>query len=195
MTKYSPIQIIDQNSPSYPTLLVKRLGKKAPVRLWAIGRPVLANMPKTAFFCSNKCPGDAILAAMDQAKRWRDHGRCVISGFHSAIEKECLNILMRGQQPIIICPARSIENMRIAADWKQSIETGRLLLLSMFPSSERRITATLAEQRNQLAAALSDEVFFAHITPGGRSFKLSKQIETWGLQIYTPASKSLPTSA
>ena len=97
-----PIQVIDQNSPSYPNLLIKRLGKDAPDRLWAIGRLDLISIPKTALLCSKRCPGDAILTAMDQAQKWRDQGRCIISGFHSPIEKECLQILLRGRQPIKI---------------------------------------------------------------------------------------------
>lgn len=43
-----PLQVIDQNSPSYPILLSKRLGKEAPVRLWAIGRLNFISIPKTA---------------------------------------------------------------------------------------------------------------------------------------------------
>jgi hypothetical protein len=71
-----PLQVIDRNSPSYPILLTKRLGKDAPDRLWAIGHIDLVSIPKTAFFCSSRCPGDAILSAMDQAQKWRDQGRC-----------------------------------------------------------------------------------------------------------------------
>ena len=59
------LKVIDQNSPSYPILLAKRLGKDAPVRLWAIGRLDLINIPTTALFCSKRCPGDAILEARD----------------------------------------------------------------------------------------------------------------------------------
>ena len=178
-----PLQVIDRNSPSYPILLDKRLGKDAPDRLWAIGRLDLISIPKTALFCSKRCPGDAILTAMDQAQKWRDQGRCIISGFHSPIEKECLQILLRGRQPIIICPARSIENMRIPIIWRLALEEGRLLLLSLFPAAARRMTVALAEQRNQMVAALADEVFFAHITPEGRTYRLSKQIAKWGIPI------------
>jgi len=49
----------------------------------------------------------------------RDDGVTVISGFHTPVEKECLRILLRGSQPVIICPARSIEGMRIPPTWKQ----------------------------------------------------------------------------
>jgi len=183
MATDQPIQVIDQNSPSYPILLANRLGKEAPDRLWAIGNSELLKLPKTALFCSSRCPGDAILKAMDQAQKWRDLGRCIISGFHSPIEKECLPILLRGRQPIIICPARSIENMRIPIDWRLSLEEGRLLVLSLFPATARRMTASMAEFRNQMVAALADEVYFAHTTPGSRICRLLNQIVKWGIPI------------
>jgi len=175
------LQIIEQNNPSYPNLLIKRLAKEAPERLWVIGSPGLLDQPKIALFCSNKCPGDAILAAMDQARKWRDEGRCIISGFHSPIEKECLQILLRGNQPIIICPARSLQRMRIPVEWRQGIETGRILLLSTFESSHRRITTALSQQRNKLVAALAEEVYFAHVTLRGKTSRLAEQISEWGI--------------
>jgi hypothetical protein len=55
---------------------------------------------------------------------------------------------LRGAQPTIICPARSIEGMRIPPEWKQAIEQERLLLLSPFEKKYRRVTAALAKQRN-----------------------------------------------
>ncbi len=177
------LQIVERNSKSYPNLLVKRLGQDMPVKLWAIGRLDLIDIPKTALFCSNRCPGDAILKAMDQAQKWRDQGRCIISGFHSPIEKECLKILLRGRQPIIICPARSIETMRIPKYWKPAIEERRLLVLSPFPAVERRMTAALADQRNQMVAALADEVYIAHAASEGRISKLISQIEGWAIPV------------
>lgn len=184
--------IIDRKNWRYPRLLSKRLGKEAPVRLWAIGSLDLFNVPKTALFCSQTCPGDAILAAMDQAQRWRDQDRCVISGFHSSIEKECLQILLRGFQPIIICPARSLEGIRIPKEWREGIDTGRMLLLSPFEPSKRRLTAALSAQRNKLVAALADEIYFVHITPGGKTARLAEHISGWKIsktELETHSSK------
>jgi predicted Rossmann fold nucleotide-binding protein DprA/Smf involved in DNA uptake len=177
------LRVIDCNCPSYPILLPKRLGTEAPAQLWAIGRLDLINTPKTALFCSKRCSGDAILKSMDQAQKWRDRGRCIISGFHSPIEKECLQILLRGRQPIIICPARSVEGIRIPTVWRSAIQEGRLLVLSLFPSAERRMTAKLSDKRNQMVAALADEIYVAHITPGGRIHGLLNQIVKWGIPI------------
>ncbi|SPD76310.1 conserved hypothetical protein [uncultured Desulfobacterium sp.] len=181
--KHAPYTIA-RFHPDYPPSLISLLGSEAPERLWAIGRLELLNLPKTALFCSNRCPGDAILAAYDQAQKWRDKGRCVISGFHSAMEKECLQILLRGPQSIIICPGRSIESMRLPREWRLGIEDGRILLLSPFESSHRRATVALAEHRNRLVAALADEIYFAHITPSGGVARLAAHVVMWGISVY-----------
>ena len=145
-------------------------------QLSAFGNLNLLALPKTALFCSARCPGQAILAAYDQAARWRDAGRCIISGFHSPVEKECFRILLRGSQPVIICPARSLEKMRLATDWKKSLADGRLLILSCFSRNEHRVTNTLAACRNEFVAALADEVWFAHVAPGGQMQRLAQKI-------------------
>jgi len=128
MLKSNPsTTIIDRENRRYPRLLMNRLDRDAPHQLWAMGSLDLLNVPKTALFCSRICPGNAILAAMDQAQKWREQGRCTISGFHSPIEKECLQILLRGVQPIIICPGRSLEGMRIPKEWREGIQGDRIL--------------------------------------------------------------------
>ena len=158
----------------YPARLRERLGADAPRQLTALGNLDLLNFPKTALFCSARCPGKVILTTYDQAAKWRDAGRCVISGFHSPVEKECLQILLRGSQPMIICPARSLPK-RVLGEWQKPLANGRLLILSCFNESERRVTADLAARRNEFVAALADEVWFAHITPGGQMEQLAKR--------------------
>ena len=85
----------------------------------------------TGFFSSMQCPGHAILAAYDQVAQWRDEGRCIISGFHSPVEQECLSIILRDQSPIIHCPARSLPR-RIPPAWQPALDQG-LLLSTLHP--------------------------------------------------------------
>ena len=166
-----PITLIATDA-RYPARLVA--GAKR--QLSARGNLDLLALPKTALFCSARCPGKAILAAFDQAALWRDAGRCLISGFHSPVEKECLRILLRGSQPIIVCPARSLAKMRLAADWQKPLADGRLLILSCFSGNEHRVTGALAVRRNEFVAALADEVWFAHIVPSGKMQRLAQKI-------------------
>lgn len=168
----------------YPERLRARLGDAAPAQLTTLGNLALLALPKTGLFCSARCPGHVILSAYDQAARWRDAGRCVISGFHSPVEQECLRILLRGTPPIILCPARSLPQ-RIPADWQTPLAEGRLLILSGFTAAEKRVTTELATRRNALAAALADEVFFAHITPGGQSERLTQRLIAWHVPFST----------
>jgi predicted Rossmann fold nucleotide-binding protein DprA/Smf involved in DNA uptake len=167
---------------AYPPQLLARLGQQAPASLTLVGNASLLALPKTALFCSAQCPGSAILPAYDQAARWRDGGRCVIGGFHSPVESECLRILLRGTSPVIICPARG-PFKRIPPDWQKALDAGNLLIVSAFPATEVRVTAELARRRNEVAAALADEAWFAHITPGGNNDLLSASLGRWGVRV------------
>ena len=169
---------ISANDSRYPTRLRTRLGDDAPHELSALGNFDLLALPKTALFCSVHCPGSVILQAYDQAATWRDVGRCTISGFHSPVEKECLRILLRGTQPIIICPARTLPQ-RVPPELRQALADGRLLLLSGFQPRDKRVTAELAARRNEFVAALADELWFAHITPDGQMAKLAHRANAW----------------
>jgi predicted Rossmann fold nucleotide-binding protein DprA/Smf involved in DNA uptake len=179
------LTLIPATDARYPAQLRERLQMTATAQLTALGNLDLLSLPKTALFCSVRCPGNAILAAYDKAAFWRNAGRCIISGFHSPIEKECLRILLRGVQPIIVCPARSLENMRVPGDWKAPLAAGRLLILSPFIPSQRRITAELAVLRNEFVAALADEAWFAHIAPGGNAERLAKRLAEWEISFST----------
>lgn len=81
----SSAHVLRKGIVGYPAILSERLGTAAPATLSALGNLDLLSLPKTALFCSARCPGSAILAAYDQAARWRDEGRCIISGFHSPV--------------------------------------------------------------------------------------------------------------
>ena len=139
-----------------------------PKELFALGNQNLLSQSALAIFCSSRCPGSIILKACDAVKELRDEGRTVIGGFHSAIEKECLDILLRGRSPVILCPARSLHGLRLKSEWKNPLEEGRLLLLSPFPQKHSRMTADLAHQRNLFVACMAEEILVLHAAPKSR---------------------------
>ena len=99
----------------------------------------------------------------------------IIAGFQSPMEKEFLDVLLRGSTRVVVCPARSIENMRVPREWRPSISEGRLLILSPFGSSHPRPTVALAAQRNDLVAALATEILIPYAAPGGKTESLARQ--------------------
>jgi len=175
------LQRIARDAADYPVMLRSRLGENAPVELTVLGDPSLLRVRRMALFCSARTPGDAILRAHDAARRMRDEGVNVISGFHSTIEEECLRILMRGSQPIIVCPARAIEAMRIPNEFRAAFDAGRVLFLSPFTGQPNRITKESAMRRNEVVAALADYAYVAHVSPGGGTARIAQMLEEWNV--------------
>ncbi|HZP69874.1 MAG TPA: DNA-processing protein DprA [Pseudolabrys sp.] len=173
-------QTIARGSQGYPGRLHRLLGADAPAALTIAGPAATLSGPATAFLCSKEAPGATILKAFDQAAAWRDAGRCVIGGFHSPLERQCLDILLRGRQPVVMALARGLGVLRLPAAQRKALDDGRLTIVSPFPAAEKRVTADLARRRNRFVAALADEVVFAYIAPGGSLSQLRDEVAGWG---------------
>jgi predicted Rossmann fold nucleotide-binding protein DprA/Smf involved in DNA uptake len=139
------------------------------------GNQKLLKVHKTAFLCSKKCPSDIILKSLDWAKGKKDKGECVISGFHSQIEKDVFTILLKGNQPIVLVLARGMKK-RWSKDIKEATESNRLLIISPFDESVKYITQKTANRRNEIMADLADEIFLAYYTKGGNLHNLMKKV-------------------
>ena len=176
---------LEINDPNYPSALQQHLGKDAPNTITAIGNLDILHHNSIALFCSQKCPGDLILKTYDLAQILRQAGMTVIGGFHSPMERECLSILLRGTQPVIFCPAKNINGMRIKKEYKKPIEEGRLFFLSPFDENQRRISVKTSHYRNLFVAALSAVIFVAHAGPSSKTEAFCRQILSWQKPIYT----------
>ena len=164
----------------WPGQLDERLQKFAPSRLWIIGNPEILAMRKIGLFCSQSCPENTVVNASNTARKLCGEGTAVVSGFHSPVEKECLQILLQGKQSIVICLARALGKIRLPIEWQSALNDGRLLLLSRFEKS-RRADKETARRRNELVAALSDEVLIIHAEPGGHIAEISQLVDRWGI--------------
>ncbi|RJR34119.1 MAG: hypothetical protein C4576_26955 [Desulfobacteraceae bacterium] len=176
---------VDSSSPFYPAALSsKKLQTQFP-KISVIGNPEILKRQLLGLFCSLKCPGELILRAYDLARALRDAGVPVVAGFHTPIEKDCLDLLLRGRQPVVICPARDIKKMRLGKDLKTSVEDGRVLILSPFEGMGRRPTAQASERRNQFVGILAAAAFVAYAEPGGKTEAFCKGFSIAGKPLYT----------
>ena len=185
------IQHITQKDTDYPTGLEQYLKTETPETIWVRGNIDLLpgqnatlNGDLWALFCSSKCPGEIILKAHDLAQKFRKAGIPTISGYHSPVEQECLRVLLRGSQPILLCPARSIEKLRLKSAWKDAFADERLLILSIFENKDRS-TATLAHQRNAFVAALADKICIAHAAEDSKILEFAQMVLAWGKPVFT----------
>lgn len=181
----NPIQKIETNLTNCPTALLKDEIPTDFSYFWAIGDLDLLIVNLLGVFCSIRCPGNIILNTYDCMRILRDCGVSVVSGFHSPIEKDCFDILLKGTQPIVVCPARSISRMRIPSDWKKPIDQGQLLILSPFDEKQKRPTASTAQQRNHLVAKLGRSFLIPYADAGSKTEQLGREIIQSGKGVHT----------
>ncbi len=136
-----------------------------------IGNIEILKVTKTAFLCSRKYPADTVLKSFDWGIEQRNNGKCVISGFHSSIEKEVHYFLLKGTQPVIMVLARGLLS-KIEPKLQKALDDGRLLIISPFGQEIKRITTETAEIRNKFMIELADSIVIAHSTKDGGLEKL-----------------------
>lgn len=186
----------ERGAPGISSSLHRCIDHTAETPISLIGDPALLDRKLIALFCSVQCPGDLILKSYDLARALRAHPVTLIGGFQSPIEKEFLELLLRlpATQPgraappspsVIICPARGLAKMRIPRSWRDPLSAGRLLLLSTFPDTLRRPTASSAARRNTCVAALSHGILILHAAQGSKTEALCQQALAAAKPVYT----------
>lgn len=141
-----------------------------------LGNTDLLKLPKTAFLCSRQVPASVVLKCYDWAIEQRERGVCVISGFHSQIEKDVLHYLLKGKQPIILALARGLKST-LEPEFEKPIEQGRLLIITPFDKSVKRVSSENAQTRNKLMTTLADQITIGYASPGGQLEELLKGME------------------
>ncbi len=131
-----------------------------------IGNLELLKLPKTAFLCSRKVPASIVLKCYDWAIQQREQGNCVISGFHSQIEKDVLHYLLKGKQPIILALARGLKK-KLEPELVKPLNDGRLLIITPFDKEVRKMTTETATIRNRMMIELADSVTVGYTNPAG----------------------------
>jgi predicted Rossmann fold nucleotide-binding protein DprA/Smf involved in DNA uptake len=137
----------------------------------SIGNTDLLGQTKTAFLCSRKVPASVVLKCYDWAIEQREKGICVVSGFHSQIEKDVLHYLLKGQQPIILALARGLKE-KLEPELEKPMKQGRLLIISPFDKSVKRATEQTAEIRNKMMIDIADNVTIGFASKDGKLEKL-----------------------
>lgn len=135
--------------------------------MYHLGNIRLLDLQKTAFLCSRQVPASVVLKCYDWAIEQREKGNCVISGFHSQIEKDVLHYLLKGKQPIIVALARGLKE-KVEPEFLKPLEQGRLLIITPFDKSVKRVSSKNAQTRNQLMITLADQITIGYASPGGQ---------------------------
>mgnify|MGYP007034010931 CR=1 FL=1 len=146
--------------------------------LSTLGNTALLSLHKTAFLCCRRVPAGAALRCYDWAIAQREAGECVVSGFHSPLEKDVLRYLLRGKQPVILALARGMKE-RVEPELHGAMKEGRLLMVTPFVASVKRVTEQTATERNRWMMEIAERIAAGYVAPSG-------QVETLLLQTSKP---------
>jgi predicted Rossmann fold nucleotide-binding protein DprA/Smf involved in DNA uptake len=142
-----------------------------------IGNIELLQLPKTAFLSSRNISPQSVIACYDWATQQRSAGRCVISGFHSQLEKDVLRFLLKGKQPLILVLGRSLYK-KTPEEFIKPLEENRLLMVSVVSQTTNRQSVESAMIRNKYIIENADEVVLGSLDPKGMLYQLYLEIKS-----------------
>jgi len=122
--------------------------------------------PNTAFACSHRCPGEALLRATDWVKSLDPDATTLLGGWHTPVELEVLRLTLRRGIPVIVAEARSTRTL-IPPAWRTPLTEGRLQIVHPLPDASPRITAAQAAARTRWVLTHADHIVVAHASTGG----------------------------
>jgi len=141
----------------------------------SLGNVELLDLYKVAFLCSRKYPETAAANSYRWADEQREKGVCVISGYHSPIEKDVLRRLLQGRQPIIVALAKGLQ--KLETELSAPIEAGRLLVITRYADSVSHACESKCFQRNRMMIGMADEIVIAHASAGGNLERLCAECD------------------
>lgn len=150
-----------------------------------IGDQAILRRKCLGLICSVQCPGSLVIKTFDAIRELRDAGVFVVGGFHSPMEKECLEFLLRGEQPVIVVQGKGLGRLRLPQPWRTAIDVRRLMILSPFDGTVGRTTKATAQKRNEFIAALAAAVLIPHASPGGKAEAIARTVLQRGKPLFT----------
>ena len=147
-------------------------------------------MTRLLILASNSAPPTLVFPALDETIKVRESRLDTISGFQSRTEADALDILLKGTQPITICPARQFDpetdRLYSGARWqavKTGVDEGRVTIVSPPGVVGKRITRENAAKRNEYLLEIADSVLLLYATPGGETERVVNLALARGLPV------------
>ena len=123
-----------------------------------IGNKELLKQKKVGFLASRKISSLSILPTLDWATEVsKREDIAIVSGFHSKMERNVLEILLKGQCGIIIVLARGMYR-KLPIQYEEAMSQKRLLIISNEKDNVKRVSEQTAHRRNDYVREIADEM-------------------------------------
>ena len=130
-----------------------------------LGNQNLLHRYKIGFMAGSKTQALSVLPTIDWAKTVRGKDDVsIVSGFHSSMEQEVLDILKNGACGIILVLARGIYK-RLPERYSKFFDENRLLVISNEREDRIRADRYSCRKRNDYIAEISDEIIISSLSP------------------------------
>lgn len=124
-----------------------------------LGNQALLEKQKIGFLASRKFSTLDVLPTLDWAMQMSKQTEiAVVSGFHSHLERNVLDILLRGKCPIIVVLARGMYR-KLPKQYEEAMNQNRLLIISYEKETITRVSEESAHKRNDLVRKLANEMY------------------------------------
>lgn len=138
-----------------------------------LGNLSLFDLKKIGYFASGRIVSLSVLPTLDWASEVaKREDIAVVSGFHSKMEREVLDFLLRGRCGIICVLARSIYK-KIPSKFREAYNDGRVLFISPCKTASIMTSRHLCRQRNEYVASISDQLVFSSLTKASSLYPLA----------------------
>lgn len=122
------------------------------------GNTELLKMRKVGFLASRKISSISILPTLDWATEVsKREDIAIVSGFHSKMERNVLEILLKGQCGIIIVLARGMYR-KLPIQYEEAMSQKRLFIISNEKDNVKRVSEQTAHKRNEFVREIADEM-------------------------------------
>ena len=173
---------IYRGMPQFPGRLVKVLGDRSPLSLSIAGSAELLGVVDSGqsrsvgVAASVDAPASIFETTAQLVHELADRGAVFVGGFHSPLERKCLDLLVAAERPAIVCLGRTLEALKVPVAWLALLRKGKLMLISACGPSQKRASRESVRVRNACVAALSDTFVVPQATEGGRTEALCSEI-------------------
>lgn len=135
-----------------------------------IGNIELLDRRKIGFLAGSKLNPLSVLPTLDWASEVSVRKDVsIVSGFHSQLERQVLDLLLNGKCGIICVLARSLYS-KVPTEYKSAFDCGRVLFIT--DEKQNRSTKESAFRRNQLLVNFTDELYIPKISEESSIYKL-----------------------
>ena len=147
-----------------------------------LGNMDLLTLHKVGFLASRKIVPSSVIPTINWANKVsQDPNIAIISGFQSTLEREVLDIALKGTCGIIYVLNRSLYR-QIPLNLRTAFDSNSILFISLTSEKTTRPSTVNAIIRNRYVADIADELTFASVDEVSSLHQLA-QIDKSALQL------------